>query len=188
MGCAFLVFGQFLGVGPAGATAPGDFDHRTTVRFVERTHASASARCSRPSDGGQIFGGTSTSTAPTACSPRRRTHPAGYKVSVETFDQTTGKDHDTFARHRATRNSYGVDGIFAGDVALITHYVVPHGTIYAKRHYNVMNPVTASEFTGAVDPAGQGLRRHPGTPRTSPPTQRPVRDRAERSRTSRPWS
>jgi hypothetical protein len=51
------------------------------------------------------------------------------KVSVQTFDQTTAKVTHTFAKHSNNRDSYGVDGIFAGDVGLVTHYVVPDGTI-----------------------------------------------------------
>jgi hypothetical protein len=73
-------------------------------------------------------------------------------VSVETFDQHTGQITHTFAVYRGMRNSYGVDGIFAGDVGLITHYIVPSGTIYATRTYDVMNPVTAERFTGTWTP------------------------------------
>lgn len=73
-------------------------------------------------------------------------------VSMETFDQNTGKITKSFAKYTGMRNEYGVDGIFAGDVALVTHYVTPKGSIYAKRTYEVMNPVTAREFTGPWTP------------------------------------
>ena len=72
--------------------------------------------------------------------------------SIQTFDQDTGKIVKSFAKSKGSGNSYSVDGIFAGDVALITHYVVPHGTIYAKRKYDVMNPVTANALTGSWTP------------------------------------
>jgi hypothetical protein len=45
-----------------------------------------------------------------------------------------------------------MDGIFTGDVALVTRYVVPPGQIYAKRHYDVVNPVAAQNFTGKWTP------------------------------------
>lgn len=70
------------------------------------------------------------------------------KVSVETFDQNTGAITSSFENQTGTVNSYGFDGIFFGDVGLVTHYVVPKGQIYAKRFYDVMNPVTAEKFTG----------------------------------------
>jgi hypothetical protein len=71
------------------------------------------------------------------------------RVSVETFDQDTGAITKSFAKYVGLRNEYSMDGIFAGDVALITHYVTPKGTIYPRRLYEVMNPVTANAFTGA---------------------------------------
>jgi hypothetical protein len=75
-----------------------------------------------------------------------------FKVSVETFDQNTGRITRSFAKYVGPRNSYAVDGIFAGDVGLITHFIVPKGTIFAKRAYQVMNPVTANRFTGDWTP------------------------------------
>lgn len=82
---------------------------------------------------------------------------AGYQgnnlvVSVETFDQNTGKITKSFATNNPAKNSYSVDGIAAGDVALVTHYVIPQGQIYAKRKYDVMDPVTAKAFTGTWTP------------------------------------
>src|SRR2546429_16496 len=57
-------------------------------------------------------------------------------------------------RHDASAASgrLRVAGIFAGDIALVTHYVTPKGSIYAKRFYEVMNPVTAQQFTGSWTP------------------------------------
>jgi hypothetical protein len=82
---------------------------------------------------------------------------AGYQgsnlvVSVETFDQDTGKITKTFATKDSAKNSYSVDGIFSGDVGLITHYITPKGSIYARRVYDLMNPVTANKFTGTWTP------------------------------------
>ena len=38
----------------------------------------------------------------------------------------------SFARRTNPRDTYGVDGIFAGDIALVTHFIVPKGDIFAK--------------------------------------------------------
>jgi hypothetical protein len=77
---------------------------------------------------------------------------AGNGVSVETFDETSGKIVKYFATKDSAKNSYSVDGIFTGDAGLITHYIVPHGQIYARRVYDVMSPVTANKFTGVWTP------------------------------------
>ena len=67
---------------------------------------------------------------------------------VETFDQTSGTITGTFPQRNPSGTSYLVDGIFAGDVALVTRYVIPKGKIFPKRSYEVMNPVGAKKFTG----------------------------------------
>lgn len=82
---------------------------------------------------------------------------AGYQgntfvVSVETFNQDTGKITKSFAKQNSAKNSYSVDGIFNGDVGLVTHYIIPKGQIYARRVYDVLNPVTAKSLTGSWTP------------------------------------
>ncbi len=105
-------------------------------------------------DGGQIFGWdiNQHGTDGVLASSQDTADPGVYRVSVETFDQATGKIVRSFARTTNERDSYSVDGIFADDLGLVTHYVVPKGSIYAKRRYDVMNPVTADEFTGSWTP------------------------------------
>ena len=71
---------------------------------------------------------------------------------VQTFDQDTGQITKSFPLKTPARTTYGVDGIFGGDVGLVTRYVVPKGTIYAKRYYNVLNPVTGNKFDGKWTP------------------------------------
>lgn len=102
------------------------------------------------SDGGQIFGFDINQAGDDGVLASARTINAKGEVtvSVETFDQNTGAITGSFASYTGFRNEYGMDGIFAGDVALITHYVTPSGSIYARRVYEVMNPVTAGKFTG----------------------------------------
>jgi hypothetical protein len=70
----------------------------------------------------------------------------GNGLQVETFDQDTGKIGKALGRLTQT-TSYSVDGIFAGDVALVTRYVEPKGQLGAVRHYEAMNPVTTGKFT-----------------------------------------
>jgi hypothetical protein len=73
-------------------------------------------------------------------------------ANVETFDENSGTITNSFPKKTPSGTSYGADGIFTGDVALITRYVVPKGGIYAKRFYDVMSPVTAGKFTGKWTP------------------------------------
>lgn len=79
-------------------------------------------------------------------------HGSAFVVSVETFNEDTGKITKSFATKNSARNSYSVDGIFMGDVGLLTHYITPKGSIYAKREYELMNPVTGKKFTGSWTP------------------------------------
>ena len=103
-------------------------------------------------DGGQIFGFDINQNGGDGVLASAQDKPGGVLVSVETFDQNTGRITRSFKRELGNRNEYAVDGIFAGDTALITHYVTPKGTIFAQRYYDVMNPVTAQRFTGTWTP------------------------------------
>jgi hypothetical protein len=106
------------------------------------------------SDGGQVYGfDVDQNGTDGVLASAETVSPSGANlVSMETFNQNTGKITKTFARYEGLRNSYAVDGIYAGDVGLVTHYVTPKGTIYARREYDVMNPVTAQHFTGTWTP------------------------------------
>ncbi len=73
-------------------------------------------------------------------------------TDVETFDRGSAKITKSFPKKLPPGTSYKVDGIFTGDVALVTRYVVPKGKLYAERFYDVMNPVTAQKFTGSWAP------------------------------------
>jgi hypothetical protein len=105
-------------------------------------------------DGGQIFGFAIDQNGNDGilASSQDASRPGTFKVSVETFDQNTGRILKSFARSTNERDSYGVDGIFAGDVALVTHYIVPKGSIFALRKYETVSPVTAGKFTGKWTP------------------------------------
>jgi hypothetical protein len=144
---ALLLLVQFLSLAQAGATTTKAAAHRSNIQYVSG-HPVGLGKVLSSSDGGQIFGWDINQYGTDGVLATSQIEGDGYKVSVQTFDQMTAKVTHTFARHSGTRDSYGVDGIFAGDVALVTHYVVPHGTIYANRFYDLMNPVTAQRFTG----------------------------------------
>lgn len=105
-------------------------------------------------DGGQIFGFDIDQSGDDGVLASAQTIDANgdVRVSVEVFDQNTGKIVKSFAKYEGRRNEYGVDGIFSGDVALITHYVTPKDSIFARRKYKVMNPVAGRKFTGAWTP------------------------------------
>ncbi|MBV8198591.1 MAG: hypothetical protein JO263_10675 [Candidatus Eremiobacteraeota bacterium] len=71
---------------------------------------------------------------------------------VETFDQGSATITGSYPTKNPPGKSYKVDAIVAGDVGLVTRYVVPKGKIYAKRFYDVMNPVTSQKFTAGWKP------------------------------------
>ena len=73
-------------------------------------------------------------------------------TTVETFDQDSGSITKSIATKNPAKNSYSADAIFDGDVGLITHYITPKGSIYARRAYQVMNPVTGNKLNGTWTP------------------------------------
>ncbi|MBV8066755.1 MAG: hypothetical protein JO113_02175 [Candidatus Eremiobacteraeota bacterium] len=89
---------------------------------------------------------------------------------VETFDQDTGRITKSFPRRPSGRISFSADGIVAGDVGLITRYVTPKHSIYAKRFYDVMNPVTAKTFTGTWTPPVKDVQVEAAGPNQSTST------------------
>ena len=81
----------------------------------------------------------------------------GAKISVQTFNATTGKITKTLGvkKGKSVRNGddYVTDGIFANDVALIDFQKagIP-GQTPTHDKYRVMNPVTANAFAGSWNP------------------------------------
>jgi hypothetical protein len=103
-------------------------------------------------DGGQIYGFDINQSGDDGVLASAQNSQNGFLVSMETFDQNTGKITRFFKKYDGPRNSYSVDGIFSGDVGLVTRYIIPKGQIYARRVYDAMNPVTAEKFTGSWTP------------------------------------
>ena len=75
------------------------------------------------------------------------------EISVQTFDETTGKITKTFGVKKGKAVSKGddyvADGIFDGGVALVDFQKagIP-GQTPTHDMYRVMDPVTANKFTG----------------------------------------
>lgn len=78
-------------------------------------------------DGGQIFGFDIDQHGQDGVLASARTidSKGDVRVSVETFDQNTGTITKSFAKYVGMRNEYAVDGVVAGDIALVTHYITP---------------------------------------------------------------
>jgi hypothetical protein len=95
------------------------------------------------SNGGQIFGfdiDRSSNDGALATSS-----------NVETFDQDSGAILKTFPKSPPSGTSYGFDAIVTADVGLVTREVMPKGSPFAKRFYDLMDPVKG-EFTGKWTP------------------------------------
>ncbi|HET6276420.1 MAG TPA: hypothetical protein VFE16_10875 [Candidatus Cybelea sp.] len=72
-------------------------------------------------------------------------------TSVETFDQDSGAILKTFPKSPPSGTTYGFNAIVTGDVGLVTRYVQPKGSIFAKRFYNLTDPVKG-KFAGEWTP------------------------------------
>ncbi|HZV77839.1 MAG TPA: hypothetical protein VFF63_08795 [Candidatus Babeliales bacterium] len=72
--------------------------------------------------------------------------------NIETFDALTGQIKRSFPKQAPSGTSYSLAGIVNGDVALVIRYVVPKGSIYATRYYDLIDPVTAGRFTAKWTP------------------------------------
>ena len=138
-GAVFVLISAFWGAAQAGHA---------------RSHAAGLGKVLTTKDGGQIFGFDIDQSGDDGVLASAQTidGDGDVRVSVEVFDQDSGKITKSLARYEGKRNEYSVHGIFAGDVALVTHYITPQGSIYPRRKYKVMNPVAGGRFTGAWTP------------------------------------
>lgn len=138
-------------LGPLRAQAPARQAAPPAQRVVNKVGLGHTLSTS---DGGQIFGiDINQKGTDGVLASSQTTSPSGdMLVSVETFDQDTGKITKSFAKKMGKRDSYSVDGIFTGDVALVTHFISTPGKLGAVRKYETMNPVTAGKFTGMWTP------------------------------------
>jgi hypothetical protein len=72
-------------------------------------------------------------------------------TNVETFDQDSGAIQKTFPKSPPGGTSYDFDAIVTGDVGLVTRDVTPKGSPFAKRFYDLMDPVKGG-FIGKWTP------------------------------------
>jgi hypothetical protein len=104
------------------------------------------------SDGGQIFGFDIDSNGNDGVLTS-----AGSQISVQTFNETTGKITKTIGaitgKKVAKGDDYVADGIFAGDVGLVDFQKagIP-GQTATKDTYRLLNPVTKNSLDGKWTP------------------------------------
>lgn len=121
--------------------------------FTAAADAAGLGRVLTTRSGGQIFGFDIDQAGNDGVLASSVDLPGGGRLAtVETFDQDSGRITRTVTREPGNASEYGVDGIFAGDVALLTHYVTPPGSIFAKRFYQTMDPVSARQINGTWTP------------------------------------
>jgi hypothetical protein len=126
---------------PAGGVTPAT--HLTAVRDGGSLGPVLTA-----SDGGQIFGFDIDSNGNDGILAA-----AGSQISVQTFDETTGKITKTLGAITGKKvgkgDDYVADGIFAGDVGLVDFQKagIP-GQTPTKDMYHLLNPVTKNRLNG----------------------------------------
>ncbi len=136
------------------------FGFSTLLAFVVCGVADAAGlgRVLTSRSGGQIFGFDINQAGDDGVLASSRDVAGGKRlVTIETFDQDTGRITRSVVRQAGTVHEYGIDGIFAGDVALVTHYVTPPGSIFPKRFYQTMNPVAEGQVNGTWTPPLQDI-------------------------------
>jgi len=125
-----------------GATAPPLAQSSAAARTGAHTH-SVGLGSLLTSKGGQIFGFDIDRNGNDAA--------LATASNVETFDQDSGTILKAFPTSPPSGTTYGFNAILTGDVGLVTRYVEPKGSIFAKRFYNLMNPIKG-KFTGKWTP------------------------------------
>jgi len=130
---------------PAGGVTPAT--HLTAVH-----DGSSLGPVLTASDGGQIFGFDIDSNGNDGVLAA-----AGSQISVQTFDETTGKITKTLGAITGKKvgkgDDYVADGIFAGDVGLVDFQKagIP-GQTPTKDMYHLSNPVTKNHLNGRWAP------------------------------------
>ncbi len=123
---------------PAGGVTPAT--HFTAVR-----DGGALGPVLTTSDGGQIFGFDINSNG----NDGFLASDSGSQISVQTFNETSGKITKTIGAFTGTQDDYVADGIFAGDVGLVDFQKAGVlGKTPAKDMYHLLNPVTKNSLNG----------------------------------------
>ena len=132
------------GAGSGSASAPPLIPLRSTSQPAPRSarHAVSLGKI-LSSDGGQIFGFDIDRNGNDGA--------LATSTNVETFDQDSGAILKTFPKTPPSGTSYAFDAIVTGDVGLVTREVMPKGSLFAKRFYDLMDPIKG-RFTGKWTP------------------------------------
>jgi hypothetical protein len=135
-----------------GATTARWIPTQPGIRWVDG-HKVGLGKVLSSADGGQIFGwDIDQSGTDGVLTTSQDVGESDYKVSLETFDENTAKVTKVFGKYSGPKHSYLMDGVFAGGIALITHYITPEGQFYPKRRYDLMDPVSGGQITGRWTP------------------------------------
>jgi hypothetical protein len=126
---------------PAGGVTPATkLTHFTAVR-----DGGSLGPVLTTSDGGQIFGFDINSSG----NDGFLASAASSQISVQTFNETSGKITKTIGSISGTQDDYVADGIFAGDVGLVDFQKAGIlGKTPAKDMYDLLNPVTKNSLNG----------------------------------------
>lgn len=150
----------FVAIGLAGCTGEstlGSLPASRTAAAVHRSQSRVARDALGPvlttSDGGQIFGFDVNQTGNDGIVTSWRDS----EISVQTFDQTSGKITKTFAIRtgKAVRkgSDYVADGILDGDVALVDFQRAGKpGISPAHDLYHIAKPVSGEKLTGRWNP------------------------------------
>jgi hypothetical protein len=126
---------------PAGGVTPATkLTHFTAVR-----DGGSLGPVLTTSDGGQIFGFDINSSG----NDGFLASAASSQISVQTFNETSGKITKTIGSISGTQDDYVADGIFAGDVGLVDFQKAGIiGKTPTKDMYHLLNPVTKNTLNG----------------------------------------
>jgi hypothetical protein len=150
-----LAMAPLLVLAVAPTAAPASVHPRAHVTPAARAHHRVGlGKMLATQDGGQIFGFDINQNGNDGVLASAQDFGSnGFKDSMETFDQDSGTITKVFAKYTGSKKQFALDGIFTGDVALVTHYEQIGKSIYYRRAYDLMNPVTGNKFTGSwTDP------------------------------------
>ena len=126
------------------ASAPQSAGPANSAPGVRSKHAVGLGKVLTSKDNTQIFGFAVAQDGPDGI--------LSTATHVETFDQSDGAFVQQFPAKTPSNIEFSLDGLVAGDVALVTRYVTPPHSIYATRRYDTIAPFTSGKFTGTWTP------------------------------------
>lgn len=140
-----FVVAVLLAACSGGASAPPLAWSNGRISIVRHTahHAAGLGKTLSSKRGGQIFGFDVEQNGNAGV--------LATSTNVETFDEDSGTILKTFPKSPPSGTTYSFNAIVPGGVGLVTRYVEPTGSIFAKRFYNLMDPIKG-KFAGKWTP------------------------------------